>query len=219
MVSTTDITLPNGVKYPQPTGLFIDNDFVPANGDEFTVYNPATDEDIITLKSASEEDVDIAVAAARRAFDEGEWPALSAADRGAFLYKIADLLQRDSELYAAIDAFDNGKPYSVALGEDLAESINVFRYYAGAADKISGRTIETSPAKLAYVLQEPLGVCGQIIPWYVPAASLSEQSSYLANDAGLLVAHKCLQELSHDDARLESGPSPRLRQHRRSQAC
>lgn len=62
-------------------------------------------------------------------------------------------------------SFDNGKPYTVALGEDLGESIGVFRYYAGTADKISGRTIETSPAKLAYVLQEPLGVCGQIIPW------------------------------------------------------
>jgi aldehyde dehydrogenase (NAD+) len=57
------------------------------------------------------------------------------------------------------------QPYSAALTGDLDESYNVFRYYAGAADKIMGRTIETTPAKLAYVLQEPLGVCGQIIPW------------------------------------------------------
>lgn len=167
MASTTDITLPNGVKYAQPTGLFIDNTFVPATGDSFTVYNPSTDSEIITLAGASESDVDTAVAAARRAFEEGEWGEISAAERGTFLYKIADLLEKEQELLAAIDAFDNGKPYSVALGEDLAESICVFRYYAGAADKISGKTIETSPAKLAYVLQEPLGVCGQIIPWYV----------------------------------------------------
>lgn len=170
MASTVEISLPNGLKYAQPTGLFIDNEFVSANGDEFTVYNPTTDEEIITLKGASEGDVDAAVAAARRAF-EGEWSDLSAAERGTFLYKIADLLERDSELLASIDAFDNGKPYSVALGDDLGESVNVFRYYAGAADKITGRTIETSPAKLAYVLQEPLGVCGQIIPWYVSAST------------------------------------------------
>lgn len=166
MPSTVDIALPNGRKYAQPTGLFIDNAFVDASGEQFTVLDPATDNEIITLRGASEADVDTAVAAARRAF-EGEWSDLGATDRGAFLYKIADLLERDSELLAAIDAFDNGKPYSVALAEDLGESINVFRYYAGAADKISGRTIETTPAKLAYVLQEPLGVCGQIIPWWV----------------------------------------------------
>ncbi|KAL6860360.1 hypothetical protein ACO1O0_004387 [Amphichorda felina] len=172
MASTVEISLPNGLKYAQPTGLFIDNEFVSANGDEFTVYNPTTDEEITTLKGASEGDVDAAVAAARRAF-EGEWSDLSAAERGTFLYKIADLLERDSELLASIDAFDNGKPYSVALGDDLGESVNVFRYYAGAADKITGRTIETSPAKLAYVLQEPLGVCGQIIPWNYPIMMLA----------------------------------------------
>ncbi|KAL2203200.1 aldehyde dehydrogenase [Sarocladium strictum] len=173
MASTTEITLPNGVKYAQPTGLFIDNAFVPATGDSFTVYNPSTDSEIITLTGASESDVDKAVAAARRAFEEGEWGEISAAERGTFLYKIADLLEKEQELLAGIDAFDNGKPYSVALAEDLAESICVFRYYAGAADKISGKTIETSPAKLAYVLQEPLGVCGQIIPWNYPMMMLA----------------------------------------------
>lgn len=125
-----------------------------------------TSEKIIALQGASETDIDNAVAAARTAF-EGPWSDLAAVERGDFLYRIAELLQRDKELLAAIEAFDNGKPYSVALAEDLGESYNVFKYYAGAADKISGRTIETSPAKLAYVLQEPLGVCGQIIPWYV----------------------------------------------------
>ncbi|KAF4468767.1 aldehyde dehydrogenase [Fusarium albosuccineum] len=172
MASSTQISLPNGTKYDQPTGLFINNEFVPASGDEFTVTNPVTEEEVIKLKGASTEDVDKAVAAARKAF-EGEWSELAAVDRGVFLYKIAELIDRDRELIAAIDAFDNGKPFSAALGGDLDESYNVFRYYAGAADKITGQTIETSPAKLAYVLQEPLGVCGQIIPWNFPFMMLA----------------------------------------------
>ncbi|KAM5370866.1 hypothetical protein ACJZ2D_008299 [Fusarium nematophilum] len=171
-MASTQITLPNGKKYDQPTGLFINNEYVPASGSEFTVTNPATEEEVIKLKGASSEDVDKAVAAARKAF-EGEWSELAAVDRGVFLYKLAELIDRDRELIAAIDAFDNGKPFSAALAGDLDESYNVFRYYAGAADKITGRTIETSPAKLAYVLQEPLGVCGQIIPWNFPFMMLA----------------------------------------------
>ncbi|KAH7347176.1 aldehyde dehydrogenase [Plectosphaerella cucumerina] len=158
--------------YDQPTGLFIDNEFVPASGDDFAVVDPTAEKEIITLKTATTQDVDHAVAAARRAF-EGEWSDLAAVERGAFLYKLAELIDKNKELLAAIDAYDNGKPYSAALAGDLDESYNVFRYYAGAADKITGRTIETSPAKLAYVLQEPLGVCGQIIPWNFPFMMLA----------------------------------------------
>ncbi|RGP72609.1 aldehyde dehydrogenase nad+ [Fusarium longipes] len=172
MASTTQISLPNGKTYDQPTGLFINNEFVAATGDEFVVTNPHTEEEVIKLKGASKEDVDKAVQVARKAF-EGEWSELAAVERGAFLYKLAELIDRDRELIAAIDAFDNGKPFSACLAGDLDESYNVFRYYAGAADKISGKTIETSPAKLAYVLQEPLGVCGQIIPWNFPFMMLA----------------------------------------------
>ncbi|KAH7131446.1 aldehyde dehydrogenase domain-containing protein [Dactylonectria estremocensis] len=172
MAAAVEISLPNGLKYKQPTGLFIDNEFVAAAGDKFAVINPATNEEVITLPGASEDDVDKAVAAARRAF-EGEWSDLAAVERGAFLYKLAELIDRDRKLLASIDAFDNGKTYTDALEGDLDESYNVFRYYAGASDKITGRTIETSPAKLAYVLQEPLGVCGQIIPWNFPFMMLA----------------------------------------------
>ncbi|KAH8883544.1 aldehyde dehydrogenase [Thozetella sp. PMI_491] len=172
MATTMKITLPNGRAYDQPTGLFINNEFVAANGDEFTVWDPTTEEAVITLKGASVSDVDVAVRAARSAF-EGEWSQLSAVERGDYLYKLAELIHRDRDLIASIDAFDNGKPYSAALAGDLDESYNVFKYYAGAADKITGRTIETSPSKLAYVLQEPLGVCGQIIPWNYPFMMLA----------------------------------------------
>ncbi|KAL7784345.1 aldehyde dehydrogenase domain-containing protein [Trichoderma ceciliae] len=172
MASALNISLPNGLNYDQPAGLFIDNEFIPATGEKFTVYNPTTDEEVTTLQGASEADVDKAVAAARRAF-EGEWSELEAVERGALLYKLAELIERDRKLLASIDSFDNGKSFSDAYGGDLLESYNVFRYYAGAADKITGRTIETSPKKLAYVLQEPLGVCGQIIPWNYPFMMLA----------------------------------------------
>lgn len=128
MSATVEITLPNGLKYEQPTGLFIDNAFVTGLGDRFSVINPAyvivthvissicqkltrlarNEEEIIVLQGASEEDVNTAVCAARKAF-EGEWSDLPAVERGNFLYKLFELINRDRELIASIDAFDNGK--------------------------------------------------------------------------------------------------------------
>lgn len=84
------------------------------------------------------------------------------------MVRLADLCERDKHILATIDAWDNGKPYEQALGEDMAEVISVFRYYGGWADKIHGQTIPTSDAKLAYTRHEPIGVCGQIIPWNYP---------------------------------------------------
>jgi aldehyde dehydrogenase (NAD(P)+) len=93
---------------------------------------------------------------------------LSAAERGQLLWKLGDLCEKNSHILATIDAWDNGKPYQQAMDEDVAETISVFRYYAGWADKVYGQTIETSNAKLAYTKHEPVGVCGQIIPWNFP---------------------------------------------------
>lgn len=112
-----------------------------------------------------------AVDAARAAFDSGPWSELTPVERARYVFKLAELIDRDRELIAAIDAHDCGKPFSVALEADLDESYNVFQFYAGWSDKIYGKTIETSAAKLAYTLQEPLGVCGQIIPWNFPFVS------------------------------------------------
>lgn len=91
-------------------------------------------------------------------------PALTRAN---YLYTLASLIDRERTTLAALDALDTGKPYKTALEGDIDEAYNVFRYYAGWADKIEGRTIETTPAKLAYTVEEPLGVCAQIIPWFV----------------------------------------------------
>lgn len=166
-----EITLPNGKTYTQPTGLFINNEFVPGNSTPISVHDPSTGNLITSsIHSASRSDVDLAVSAARTCLsssDPSSWPSLPAVSRGELLTRLANLIHRDRELLAAIDAFDHGKRYQDALEADIEESWQVFRYYAGWADKISGKTIETGPGKLCYTLQEPLGVCAQIIPWFV----------------------------------------------------
>jgi aldehyde dehydrogenase (NAD+) len=98
------------------------------------------------------------VVAARKAFKSPEWRNISAAERGALLWRLGDLCEKNGHILATIDAWDNGKPYQQALDEDVAETISVFRYYAGWADKVYGQTIETSNAKLAYTKHEPLGI-------------------------------------------------------------
>ncbi|PKY04590.1 aldehyde dehydrogenase [Aspergillus campestris IBT 28561] len=170
MASPVQLTAPNGVSYTQPTGLFINNEFVPAcSGETIATVNPYDESVIASVSSAGSEDVDRAVSAAREAFQNPEWRSLGASERGLLLLRLADLCEKHAETLATIDAWDNGKPYDSALNEDVAEVISVFRYYGGWADKIQGRTIDTSEAKLAYTRHEPIGVCGQIIPWNYPA--------------------------------------------------
>lgn len=93
---------------------------------------------------------------------------MSATDRGYLMFKLASLIERDQELLATIETWDNGKPYSVALNEDLADVVAVFKYYAGWADKVFGQVMDVGAQKLAYTIKEPVGVCGQIIPWNYP---------------------------------------------------
>ena len=126
--------------------------------------------EITSVHAATAEDVDLAVAAARSAFKSPSWRDLPTSSRGNLLLTLATLVEAHAETLATIETWDNGKPYSVALNEDLAEVAGVLRYYGGYADKIHGQVITTSPAKLAYTLREPLGVCGQIIPWNYPLA-------------------------------------------------
>jgi aldehyde dehydrogenase (NAD+) len=122
------------------------------------------------VEAASAEDIDKAVAAARAAFNDPAWRELPNTDRGALMYKLAELVEQEKEVLATLDTWDNGKPYQVALNEDLAEVTGTIRYYAGWADKIHGATIPTHGAKFAYTLKQPIGVCAQIIPWNYPLA-------------------------------------------------
>lgn len=115
------------------------------------------------MSAATADDVDKAVKAARAAFN-GEWADAVGTTRGKLLLKLADLVEAEQETLATIEAMDNGKPYSQALG-DIEEVFSVFRYYGGWADKTYGQTIETGRHKFTYTLCEPIGVCGQIIPY------------------------------------------------------
>ncbi|KAI9767126.1 MAG: mitochondrial aldehyde dehydrogenase [Geoglossum simile] len=164
-----DLTAPNGRKYKQPVGLFINNEFVKAeSGQRITSINPTDETEIATVQAAGSGDVDIAVKAARKAFRDPLWRDISTSDRGSLLLKLAALVEEHAETLATIETWDNGKPYTVALAEDVGEVISVFRYYGGWADKLHGQVFDTTPLKFAYSIREPLGVCGQIIPWNYP---------------------------------------------------
>lgn len=118
----------------------------------------------MSVYAAGPEDVDTAVAAARKAFKDPSWRDMDTTARGDLLFKLAELIEQHRETLATIETWDNGKPYQVSLNDDLSEVIGTIKYYAGYANKIHGQVIDTSPAKLAYTIREPLGVCGQIIP-------------------------------------------------------
>lgn len=161
------VTLPNGTQYQQPTGLFINNEFVtPKQGKTFKVISPSTEEEITDVYEALEEDVDTAVKAAKAAFDGG-WSNADPSVRAAALNKIADIVEENAETFAFIEALDNGKSISNARG-DIALATGCFRSTAGFADKINGSIIETGSSHFNFTRKEPLGVCGQIIPWNFP---------------------------------------------------
>ncbi|KAK5113656.1 hypothetical protein LTR62_003283 [Meristemomyces frigidus] len=165
------LTAPNGRKYEQPTGLFINNEWhAGSKNNKITSINPSDESEIVSVHAAEPEDVDKAVAAARAAFRNPEWRDMASSDRGELMYKLGQLVEANKELLATVETWDNGKPYQVALNEDLAEVAGCIKYYAGYADKIHGQVIDTTPAKLAYTIREPVGVCGQIIPWNYPLA-------------------------------------------------
>jgi aldehyde dehydrogenase (NAD(P)+) len=126
--------------------------------------------EIASVYAATVEDVDAAVAAARKAFKDPSWRDLAPTDRGNLMITLSDLIGKHAETLATIETWDNGKVYADALGGDVAEVQGVFKYYGGYADKIHGQTIDTGPMKFAYTIKEPVGVCGQIIPWNYPLA-------------------------------------------------
>jgi phenylacetaldehyde dehydrogenase len=156
--------------------MLIDGKFVAAaSGKTLPVYNPSSGEVMADVPEAEAGDVDRAVRAARRAFDEGPWSAFSAnritaSQRGRLLNKLADLMETHLEELAELESMDNGKPLSVARVADVPLAIDLFRYMAGWATKITGNTFPISfPGDfLSYTLREPIGVVGQIIPWNFP---------------------------------------------------
>ena len=148
--------------------LFIGARTMPALGGEtFTVLNPATNLPIADVAKAGKEDVEKAVAVARRAFDEGPWPRMSPYERGRIVQRIADRIRERADEVARMESLNTGKTLQVARGE-IANSAIVFDFYAGAGDKFYGESIPTQEKMLDFTLREPVGVCAQIVPWNLP---------------------------------------------------
>ncbi|KAH9361857.1 hypothetical protein HPB48_003734 [Haemaphysalis longicornis] len=149
--------------------IFINNEFVnSASNKTFPALNPANGAVIADVQEGDKLDVDKAVNAAKEAFKLGSpWRTLDASKRGLLLNKFADLLERDKEYLASLEVLNNGKPYAEALF-DMDCSIDCIRYYAGWSDKIHGKTIPIDGNHISFTRHEPVGVCGQIIPWNYP---------------------------------------------------
>jgi len=149
--------------------LFINGKWENAvSGKTFESLNPATGEVLATVSEAGKEDVDAAVTAARKAFEEGAWSKMSAASRSRLIYKLADLMEENKDELAQLDTLDNGKPIRETTNADVPLAIEHFRYYAGWSTKIVGQTIPVQGKFFTYTRHEPTGVVGQIIPWNFP---------------------------------------------------
>lgn len=163
----TPITLPNGKVYEQPTGLFINGEFVQSHHKKtFEVIDPSTEQKITDVYRATEEDVDIAVKAAKNAF-ENNWSVVEPEVRARALFRLADLVEKHADTLASIETMDNGKALHCSRG-DVGLVSKYLRSCGGWADKLYGNVIDTGKDHFAYSIREPLGVCGQIIPWNFP---------------------------------------------------
>jgi aldehyde dehydrogenase (NAD+) len=174
-MATATAAKTKSVKLPQVKDqpLFIGGKFVDSHsGKTFAAINPASGETICQVAEADKTDVDHAVKAARKALEQGPWKNMDAADRGRLMFKLADLIEQNAEMLAAMEALNSGKIITDARG-DLQGVVNTLRYYAGWADKIEGKTVPVRGNFLSYTLRQPVGVVGQIIPWNFPLLMLA----------------------------------------------
>lgn len=154
-------------------GLLIDGQRVGArSGESFATINPATGEEIAQVARGGAADVDLAVAAARRAFENPAWRKMNANDRSLLLYRLADLIEKHADELAVLECLDNGKPWQFTKAVEIEGSIKTFRYFAGWPTKFGGETLPVSPRSgariLNYTTREPVGVAGLIVPWNYP---------------------------------------------------
>jgi phenylacetaldehyde dehydrogenase len=159
----------------QPKRLLIGGEWVEAaSGRTFESLNPATGDVLAEIAWGDVEDIDRAVRAARRAFEEGAWRRMTASDRGKLIWRIGDLILANLEELAELETLDNGKPIGIARVADVPLAADLFHYMAGWATKITGDTFPISVPYApgarfhAYTAKEPVGVVGQIIPWNFP---------------------------------------------------
>ncbi|MBM7553332.1 betaine-aldehyde dehydrogenase [Thalassobacillus pellis] len=154
--------------------MYINGKWVPAvDGNTRTIINPFNQEEIAEVPEGNETDTQLAIDAAREAFDNGEWRHTSATERGKLVSKIAELIERDHQELAELETLDSGKTLTESL-DDMSDIAEVFRYYGGLADKDGGEVIESPlPDSKSKVVREPVGVCGQITPWNYPLLQAS----------------------------------------------
>src|SRR4026209_2734136 len=168
--------------------LFINGEWKPAlDGGTREILNPANNQVIATVADGSVRDAELTIAAARKAFDEGPWPRMRAPERASYLFKLADALDARTDELATLETRNNGKPLREAKG-DVTDSANCFRYYAGLITKPQGQTFEVpDPNITTMVVREPIGVCGQIIPWNYPLMMAAWQLA-----SGLAAGNCCI---------------------------
>ena len=158
-----------------PRQMFINGQWMDAaSGKTFETPNPATGETLARVAEGDAEDINRAVKAARKAFEEGPWSRMTASERGRIIWRIGDLILEHTDELAQLESLDNGKPFVIAQAADVPLAADLFHYMAGWATKIEGNTINISVPYMpganfhSYTLREPVGVVGQIIPWNFP---------------------------------------------------
>jgi betaine-aldehyde dehydrogenase len=148
--------------------MFVDGEWRPArSGAVRELFSPSNGQRIATVAEAQAEDVEAAIVAARKAFDQGPWASTSAAHRAALLFKVADAIDAHRDEFMRIDTLNNGKPLR-ETEYDTIDAANCFRYYAGLATKPHGQTFDVPAPSQTFTVREPIGVCGQIVPWNYP---------------------------------------------------
>ena len=151
-----------------PKKLLINGKWVaPKSGKTFESINPATEEVLTLVAEGDKADVDEAVKAARKALD-GKWSTISPHERARYLFKIAELIDAHRDELGELETLDNGKGIAFSKGFDVPAAAETFRYYGGWCTKLYGETNPSDPSMFNYTLREPVGVCGQIIPWNFP---------------------------------------------------
>jgi len=180
------------------TQAFIDGRFIDAaSGRTFSTENPATGAILAEVAAGDTADVDAAVRAARRAFDDGRWSRLAPADRKTVLLRFADLLEANAEELATLDALEAGKPITDCRDVDLPETVKTFRWYAEAIDKVFDAVAPTGPDALGLIVREPIGVVGAVVPWNFPILMAAwKMALALASGNSMIVKPSRLTSLS-----------------------
>ena len=180
------------------TQAFIDGRFVDAaSGETFATENPANGEVIAHVQAGGSEDIDRAVAAARRSFEDGRWSRLAPADRKKVLLRFAALIEANTEELATLDSLEGGKPITDTREVDLPETVKTFTWYAEAADKLFDAVAPTGPDALGLIVREPVGVVGAVVPWNFPILMAAwKMAPALATGNSMIVKPSRLTSLS-----------------------